>query len=181
MKGPGAVIDGIYLRYSGKGHLRFSIPQEICGDEASAVIEQEIIRKDGVYRVNVFKESKKLSIRFDEAVTGFKDICLSLKEIVEGLPETSLQKPAISDPPAFWSGLKAKIKKGEEILSGKIPITKKAEKEVITILNEIAVFYLIALHRDVITKKLIKSPLKYIGAWLTLFYLVFLYVRHKKG
>ena len=166
-----------------RGHLRFSIPPEISGGEAAAVIERELVRKDGVYSVRLFKRSKKLSIRFDEAVIGFKKICLSLKEIIEALPETSLQQTAVSDAPTFWNRLKKKIKntnKGVKNLSSKIAITKKAEREVITIANEIVIFYLLALHGEVITKKLIRTPVKYLGSWLSIFYFVFLYVRHKK-
>ena len=55
------------------------------------------------------------------------------------------------------------------------------EKAVINFANDIAAFYLIRVHWNLVTQQWLKSPLRHADVWLTVFYLTFLLVRYRKG
>lgn len=185
----GRILDGIFLCYSGRGHVRFSIPRELCTVEAARRLERGLVLKEGVYRVRVFRDNGKLSVRFHENGLDAKRVASSLKEIVENLPPTAF---VTSEPEA--KGLSAGSHSAiglpvilRKIIAGRsatlpsgLQIDAETERKITAILNEVLVFYLIRLHWTVIMNRLIKQPLRNVGPWAALSYLLFLYVRNKK-
>ncbi len=95
------LIDNVYLRYSGKGHVRFSLPAELTVSRAPEFIEKALYKQDGVYRVTLFRNALKLSIRYDDTVCSYKDLCLRLKETIEFLPDEAFKEEAPPPPPAI--------------------------------------------------------------------------------
>ncbi|HAY26528.1 MAG TPA: hypothetical protein DCY47_03210 [Candidatus Accumulibacter sp.] len=63
------------------------------------------------------------------------------------------------------------------------PVLESAlsERAILNFLNDLLAFYLIRVHWDLITQQWLRDPLKFRAAWLTIFYLVFLLVRYRKG
>jgi len=63
------------------------------------------------------------------------------------------------------------------------PVLESAlsERAILNFLNDLLAFYLIRVHWDLITQQWLRDPLKFRSAWLTIFYLVFLLVRYRKG
>lgn len=173
------LTDRIYLRHSQKGHVRFSLPAELCGGEAASLIEAGLMGQEGLYRVRLSTDGCKLSIHYREAVTNVKKIALALRNIVEKLPPQALAPAASASTPLGGHALSAAIAR---LLGGRgLFIDKETERKATLVLNELVVLYLIRRHWRFITGQLIRHPLKSMGAWLSAFYLLFLYVRHKRG
>ncbi|MBO3705084.1 MAG: hypothetical protein J5X21_01555 [Candidatus Accumulibacter sp.] len=63
------------------------------------------------------------------------------------------------------------------------PVLESAlsERAILNFLNDLLAFHLIRVHWDLITQQWLRDPLKFRSAWLTIFYLVFLLVRYRKG
>jgi hypothetical protein len=77
----------------------------------------------------------------------------------------------------------APVKQFRQLLErGKHPfrLDPQTENQLILLLNEAVLLYVIRIHWEQITKKWMKNPLRHIGEWSTLAYLIFLYVRYKK-
>lgn len=55
------------------------------------------------------------------------------------------------------------------------------EKAITNFLNDVVAFYLIKVHWELISQRWLKDPIRHRNAWLTVFYLVFLLVRYRKG
>lgn len=56
-----------------------------------------------------------------------------------------------------------------------------SEKAITNFLNDVVAFYLIKAHWELISQRWLKDPIRHRNAWLTVFYLVFLLVRYRKG
>jgi len=193
----GSILDAVRLRLSAPGHIRFSLPPELCTAQAASALEKGIIREGGVYRVKVFRTNQKLSVRFQDDATGLEKISIRLHDTVKGLPaeafevnepEAGAGTVSLPSLPSFASLSRApeaiaRLRAKKEFLQGAAGLTidKETEKQLTTALNEIVLFYLVKLHWDVITKRLVKKPFHNIGPWFTLTYLLFLYVRHRKA
>lgn len=196
------LVDGVYLRHAGKGHLRFALPAPLCTAEAASRIERGLILREGVNRAKVFRENRKLSVRFREDAVSAGDVSKRLVEVVDSLPPEALVEPpaeAKADreralSPALAGLLKKALIQAQarqaaarqtgaagDASDAGLFIDKETEKKAMAVLNEIVVFYLIRLHWDIIVNRLIKRPLHNVGPWSALTYLLFLYVRHKKG
>lgn len=196
------LIDGIYLRHTGSGHLRFALPAQLCTAEAAGRIERGLVLREGVYRARVFRQNGKLSVRFREEAVSAGDVSKHLVEVVDSLPPEALIEPVAeakaprerSLSPALAVLLKKALAQAQARQAASANpgnpgsagaagffIDKATEQKAMTVLNEIVLFYLIRLHWDIIANRLIKKPFANIGPWSALTYLLFLYVRHKKG
>lgn len=197
------LVDDIYLRHTGRGYLRFSLPAPLCTSDAASRIERGLVLKEGVYRAKVFRQNGKLSVRFRDGAVSAGDVSKRLVEVVDGLPPEALIEPAVEEQAAGGRALspaltgmlrKALIQAqarqaavrgsggaGEADKGAGFIIDKETEQKAMAVLNEIVVFYLIRLHWDIIVNRLIKRPIHNLGPWSALTYLLFLYVRHKKG
>lgn len=202
MKNKSELIDNVYLRYKGDGHLRFSLPVELCGSHVAAQIRETLQNAPGVYRVVIFRAKRKLSIRFDNSATDTKKIAIHLKKAIDGLPDNTLDEAPEAPKSAkekvrakigqIWNLFKAKhnnvhrkkasnVDQLMEFLKNPLTFSKKEkEKFLFSLLNDALLFYLIKIHWKTITEKMLKRPLTYIGQWGALFYLVMLYVKHQR-
>lgn len=199
-----AILDEVYLRHSGKGHVRFSVPAALCTETAAARLERGLVLEEGVYRVRVYRPNLKLSVQFREDATDLKAISARLGQVVGAIPPEDLIEPEPEPEAERKSGARPGIKDrvsaelvmrllksrkgkgglGSAVHKASLPtnlvIDKETERKLTLALNELVLFYLIKLHWEVITTRLIKRPLHNLGPWLSLSYLLFLYVRHKK-
>jgi len=193
----------IILRHQSSGHVRFQIPERLCSDEVARLISDAIENIDGVYRVNLFRNKKKLAIRFIEESLSFQELTQQLIALLSDFEKKGLltaQSKAvkassikgslkISDwKSTQWArdkytetketaqaiGILAKLglKKKPEILAN-------PEKTLITFFNDVLVLFLIKTHWKLITKKWLLAPMKYRYQWITIVYLMYLFIRSK--
>ena len=196
------------LRHHSDGHIRFQIPAQICEATIAKTITDGLLAIDGVYRVNLYRGQKKLSIRFQESVCDFKSLARQLYQLLENLEQAGAfkqktvaetgrvaawQETAKAKLNSFKATRWAKQKYGdakETVHAAKI-ITKLGmskpksfindpEKAMIDFFNDILVLFLIKLHWAEITQKWLLKPLKYRYEWMALFYMFFLLVRSRR-
>ncbi len=193
------------LRYRVDGHIRFQIPAQICTVEIAKTLTDGISEIDGVYRVNLYRGQRKLSIRFDEYVCDFKSLARQLFNLLTELESNGGLKPKPDEKLVLWKekakakldGFKAthwvkeKFGDAKETVQAAKVITKlgmkkpKAfikdpEKAIIDFLNDILVIFLIRLHWNDITQHWLVRPLAHRYEWTALFYMFFLLVRSRK-
>lgn len=184
------------LRYRDDGHIRFQIPAQICHADVAKLVTEGILGIDGVYRVNLYRNQQKLSIRFNESVCDFKSLAKRLFDLLADLESSGGLNPQPVSKTAQWKekakakidGLKvtrwAKEKFGdakETVQAAKVitklgmkkpsAFIKDPEKAVIDFLNDILVLFLIRLHWGEITQSWLVKPFKYRYEWMALFYM----------
>lgn len=193
------------LRYRVDGHVRFQIPDQICNADAAKVITDGLSEIDGVYRVNLYRSQKKLSIRFNESVCDFKSLARQLFHLLADLEKNDALKQKPISKSALWKEkaksklddlkatrwVKEKFGDAKETVQAAKVITKLGmkkptafmkdpEKAIIDFLNDILVLFLIKLHWNEITQNWLVKPLRYRYEWMALFYMFFLLVRSRK-
>jgi len=193
------------LRYNVDGHVRFQIPARICNVDVAKTVTDGISGIDGVYRVTLYRNQQKLSIRFNEAVCDFKSLARQLFDLLTDLDTKGALKPKPVSTSTRWkekakAGLddfrvtrwaKEKFGAAKETVQAAKVITRLGmkkpsafmddpEKAVISFLNDILVLFLIKLHWNDITQKWLLKPFMYRYEWMALFYLFFLLVRSRK-
>lgn len=99
----------------------------------------------------------------EAARAGFRQLAWRLRASAEQLRTTQA-------PPG---SLQAKL---QPVLASAL-----TEKAVTNFLNDVVAFYLIKVHWELISQRWLKDPIRHRNAWLTVFYLVFLLVRYRKG
>ena len=160
---------------------------------------------DGVYRVNLYRSQKKLSIRFNESVCDFKSLARQLFHLLADLEKNDALKQKPISKSALWKEkaksklddlkatrwVKEKFGDAKETVHAAKVITKLGmkkptafmkdpEKAIIDFLNDILVLFLIKLHWNEITQNWLVKPLRYRYEWMALFYMFFLLVRSRK-
>ena len=191
----------IILRHKSSGHVRFQIPECLCNPEVAPTVSGAIANINGVYRVNLFRNKKKLSIRYVEESLSFSELAEQLISLLSELESKDIFK----EKPLKVHNLKASIKlsdwKGINWAKDKYTETKETaqaigiltkfglkkkpeilanpEKTLITFFNDVLVLFLIKTHWKLITKKWILSPMKYRYQWIAIFYLMYLFIRSK--
>ena len=78
------------IRYRVEGHIRFEIPSQLCDDEVSKIVSASILAIDGVYRVDLFRKQRKLSIRYQEVVCDFHQLASQLFQLLSELDQQGL-------------------------------------------------------------------------------------------
>lgn len=189
------------LRYRAEGHVRFQIPVRVCNLDAAKALTDGVYEITGVYRVNLFRNQHKLSIRFIESVCDFNKLAGQLVLLLQTLDEKGALKPKPALKPEHWTDklddfkaarwAKEKYQDAKETVEAAKIITRvglkkpKAfindpEKATIDFLNDILVIFLIKMHWERITKHWLVMPLKHRYEWMALFYMFFLLVRSRK-
>jgi len=101
----------ISIRYKAEGHVRFEIPESLCDKDVAKRITARILEIDGVYRVDIFKKQKKLSIRYHEVVCEFKQLANQLYQILSEMDDDgSLLAPVVNEVSSAVSNLKSRFK-----------------------------------------------------------------------
>ena len=193
------------LRYRIDGHIRFQIPAKICEETAAKIVTDAILAIEGVYRVTLYRNQQKLSIRFQEAVCGFKSLAQQLFQLLSDLEKTDLLNQIPVTKTESWREktsvklndfkvtrwAKEKYSDAKETVQAAKIITKLGmskpksfdndpEKAMIDFFNDVLVLFLIKLHWTNITQQWLLKPLKYRYEWMALFYMVFLLVRSRR-
>ncbi|MDD1611562.1 MAG: hypothetical protein LUQ57_00300 [Methylococcaceae bacterium] len=198
-----AIQKEFVLRYRGAEHVRFEIPSAFCGEQTAEALTGRLLALDGVYRVQVYRSQKKLSIHYQETVHDFKGLCRLLFQIVSELEKAALTETQPKTVRLVKQSVKSRFKNlkvfrwfgskyddAKETLQAAKIVTKglakpgkffkDPEKMVIDFLNDILVLFLIRLHWDHITKEWIPRPLKYRYEWLAVFYMTYLLMRSRR-
>ena len=193
----------IILRHKSSGHVRFQIPERLCSDEVASFISDAINNFDGVYRVNLFRNKQKLSIRFIEENLSLQELVQQLITLLSDQEKKGFYnvKPSPGKTSSFtesfklpnWKGTRwakekyTETKETAQAISvlAKLGLKKKPEilanpeKTLITFFNDVLVLFLIKIHWKLITKKWLLEPIKYRYQWITIFYLMYLFIRSK--
>lgn len=202
---PETLARQIIVRHRDAGHVRFALPEALCEESFATAIEEALSNQTGVYRVNLYRYQRKLSVFFDPHTCGLHGVARCLHGALvtpaarmkrEHKVAALAEKLHVTQPLQWFKGntgnlktktaeLKMKAKllsgfaaaqiRGNPMLQGML-----SEKAMIGFFNDIVVFYLIKTHWEMISQKWLKQPLKYLNAWMTIFYLVFLLVRFRK-
>jgi hypothetical protein len=202
---PDALSRQIVVRYRDPGHVRFALPAELCSLAAANAIETALRRQDGVYRVTIHADERKLSVFYDEHACDLHSVARRLFAALGELPagdDTVTMAAARAAPTATIRrasaglNIEARARRALRRVMQEMsrhpqlrgvqervqPMLESAltEQAIINFLNDLLAFYLIRVHWDLITQRWLREPLKFRYAWLTIFYLVFLLVRYRK-
>lgn len=195
----------IVLRYHDAGHVRFQLPERLCEQHPADFLKREILKIDGVYRVNLYRRQRKLSIRFTPEICQFSALAKQLFELIGATERKGLLVPksdsGSSDSTtgffkAKFNNLRAtrwakdKYAETKETakavgvlaklgLKNKPDFLKDPEKAAVDFLNDVLVLYLIKTHWHMITQQWLLKPLRYRYEWLASFYMMYLLVRSK--
>ncbi len=196
------------IRYRAEGHVRFEIPEQLCDASVAKLVCANINAIDGVYRVDLFRKQKKLSIRYQEVVCSFAGLARQLFQLLADLEQKGLLIPEVVSQVSVakqdkWS-LKSKVKSWkasqwvtekygdakETVHAAKVitkiglkkpkSFIKDPEKTIIEFLNDVLVLYLIRLHWTRITQEWIPKPWAFKSQWAAVFYLFYLLVRSRR-
>jgi hypothetical protein len=198
-----AIQKEFVLRYRGSEHVRFEIPAAFCGEQTAEALTGRLSAVDGVYRVRVYRNQKKLAIHYLETVHDFKGLCKLLFQIVADLEKSALSEAGRKAKPPAKRGMANRVNnlKVFRWFGGKYDDAKETlqaakivgkglskpgkffndpEKMVIDFLNDVLVLFLIRLHWDHITKEWIPKPFKYRYEWMAVFYMIYLLMRSRR-
>lgn len=201
-----AIQKEFLLRYREAGHVRFQVPQRVCKPEIAKLTVAKIANIEGVYKVNLYRNQNKLSIRYHESVCRFHDLISLLNDVLADLellgyfkdksaatlPEKKphvLKQRLKNSRIKLWFSDKIQVAKetlqaakiiGKASVKGRNALIKNPEKAVIDFLNDVLVLYLIKLHWNRITQQWLLKPITYRYEWMAVFYLFFLFVRARK-
>jgi hypothetical protein len=200
------IRDRIYLRHRGAGHVRFDLPEELCDPSAAQALKQRLGRTEGIYRIVVYPSSRKLSVRYQETVCGFRDVALALyaaapvalRDAARAVrspttaqpPPESLKQKLLAHP--VVAGLHERYTRAKQTVTAMTALARQRlstqqatpmtnEKLAINFLNDLVAFYLIKVHWSRITSQWLRAPWTYRYQWLTLSYLTFLLIRYRKS
>ena len=197
----------IIVRYRAEGHVRFEIPAQLCDVTVSELVTAEVLAIDGVYRVDLFRKQKKLSIRYQEVVCDFKQLASQLYQLLSELNQKKRlvaqvvtdispkrqKKRNVKTQVKSWKAshwVAEKYTAAKETLHAAKVVTKLGlkkpksfvkdpEKAIIDFFNDILVLYLIRLHWTRITQEWIPRPWAFKSQWAAIFYLFYLLVRSR--
>ncbi len=196
------------IRYKTEGHVRFEVPNQLCDPSVSRLLTAKILEIDGVYRVNLFRKQRKLSIRYQDTVCSFSQLADQLFQLLSELEQKKLLiTPAVNDAVSAkkvkwdikskmrsWKASKWATEKyadvKETVYAAKVvtklglkkpnSFIKDPEKTIIEFLNDVLVLYLIRLHWTRITQEWIPRPWAFKSQWAAVFYLFYLLVRSRR-
>ncbi len=200
----------IFVRYRAAGHLRLELPAAICSPASARRIEATLRRQEGVHRVGLHAGERKLSVFYDERVCGAGTIARCLQQVLPHLPAADAgpeDAAGETSGPTVAGGSGRAVDRGTQfeaaarrslrrllrsldrypqlqgVRSRVQPVLESAlsERAIVNFLNDLLAFHLIRVHWDLINQQWLRDPLKFRSAWLTIFYLIFLLVRYRKG
>lgn len=184
---------GVVLRHRGSGHLRFDLPLAVAAYGSSAV-QEGLLRVDGVYRVDLTGNTRKLSIRFHPEFCTFERLIQALNALIRELGvsnkrprSTALAStnrtftPVAVRVDTLIGWIKARIEAlRETFLALKILFTRSVAhrprwaKE---FMNDLLMLFLIKLHWQHIITDWLPKPWTHRYEWAATFYLIYLSVQ----
>ncbi|TPQ27015.1 hypothetical protein PL263_08110 [Methylomonas sp. EFPC3] len=200
-----AIQKQFLLRYRGDGHVRFQLPVSACQAEAARQLTLKLSETGGVRSVRLYRNQRKLSIRYNESVCGFNQLAVCLYRVVAELEQQGLFETPLADKAKksmldisqrfkqtrVGGWFREKYQAGRETLQaakivGKLGVKgpkaliKDPEKATIDFLNDVLVLYLIKTHWTRITQEWLVRPFVHRYEWMALFYMFFLLVRSRR-
>lgn len=196
------------VRYQFEGHVRFEIPEQLCDEVVAKLVSARVLEIEGVYKVDLFRKQKKLSIRYQHVVCEFEQLAKQLFQLISELDQQGLLVAKVvnevnSQQQKTWN-VKSKVKNWkasrwatekysdvkETVQAAKVitklglkkpkALIKDPEKAIIDFLNDVLVLYLIKLHWTRITQEWIPKPWAFRYQWTAVFYLFYLLMRSRK-
>jgi hypothetical protein len=196
------------VRYQSEGHVRFEIPEQLCDEVVAKLVSTRVLEIEGVYKVDLFRKQKKLSIRYQQVVCEFEQLAKQLFQLISELDQQGLLVAKVvnevnSQQRKTWN-VKSKVKNWkasrwatekysdvkETVQAAKVitklglkkpkALIKDPEKAIIDFLNDVLVLYLIRLHWTRITQEWIPKPWTFRYQWTAVFYLFYLLMRSRK-
>ena len=196
-----SIAKQIALRYRARGHLRFSLPAELCQPHNAERLIAGLKKGRGVYRVDLYRLQRKLSIRYIAEVCDDKAVASTLHAVsleIESHPTTIAHTGSLSIPPekrpdraglSTWAKQKyQELKETATALSivarntftQQTPNSTIAKKYISEFFTDALVIYLIKLHWHMITQHWIRRPWQYRYEWLAVLYMISLLVGSKR-
>ncbi len=194
----------VLLRYRSEGHLRFDLPDGLCELGQAAVLTEGLQAHEGIYRVDLSRSGKKLSIRYLPTVCDFGAVIRWLHAIIASLPNRksggsravarhTATHSLIVSPLArasFATWLRAKIEElRETAMALRIMVHRAMESGASTItrrprwikefMNDLLMLYLIKLHWHHILTEWLPSPWTHRYEWAATIYLIYLSVQSR--
>lgn len=196
------------VRYRSEGHVRFEIPEQLSDVDVAKLVTSRILEIEGVYKVDLFRKQKKLSIRYQQLVCEFEQLAHQIFQLIseldkEGLLVAQVVTEVSSHKQKSWD-LKSRVKDWkasrwasekysdakETVHAAKVitklglkkpkSLIKDPEKAIIDFLNDVLVLYLIKLHWTRITQEWLPKPWTFRYQWTAVFYLFYLLMRSRK-
>lgn len=196
------------VRYRAEGHVRFEIPAQLCDKVVSELVVAKILSIEGVFRVDLFRKQRKLSIRYQDVVCGFSQLARQIFQLISELDNKGLLVAQVVNDVSVAKQIKWEVQSNvsdwkvskwmaekyngvkETVLAAKVitklglktpnSFIKDPEKTIIDFLNDVLVLYLIRLHWARITQEWIPRPWTFKSQWAAVFYLFYLLVRSRK-
>lgn len=201
-----AIQKEFVVRYRSEGHVRFQIPSRATQTEIAQHITDNLKAVNGVYEVRLFRNAKKLVIRYHESVCPFIDLAKQLHSQLTELEQQGWFEPQAIVPVSkkIRLGLKEKLKasrisrwwqskvtaaketaQAAKVLGklgskGPKALFKDPEKAVTDFLTDILVMYLIKIHWTRITQQWLVRPIVHRYEWMATFYMFYLLVRSRR-
>lgn len=200
-----SMLTEVLLRYRTEGHVRFDIPAALCQPGTANRLAAELQAIEGVYRVDVSRRHRKLSIRYMPILLDFRRLIAAMGAAVKSLeaspPAKATQTGLFSLRSAPWlqrlgssrplRWIKEKSQEVRETATAmKIVVRRgigrsteqlESGELLITFLNDVLVFYLIKVHWNLIVRYWLRRPLEYRYQWLASFYLMYLLIRSRQA
>jgi len=198
----------VTVRYRSEGHVRFEIPEQLCDEVVAKLFSARAQEIEGIYKVDLFRKQKKLSIRYQEVICEFNQLANQLFQLISELDQQGLLVAKVVNEVSSqqWESwdLKSRVKSWkasrwaagkysdvkETVQAAKIitklglkkpkSLIKDPEKAIIDFLNDVLVLYLIRLHWTRITQEWILKPWTFRYQWSAVFYLFYLLMRSRK-
>jgi hypothetical protein len=201
-----SITSQVVLRYTGEGHLRFDLPQELREPGLAARLVEELEAREGVYRVDLAVKRGKLSIRYLSHVCAFADVVRWLHQIVNSLSSRaavaakrtqgvmarqtsrSLVPVQSGTSSGLASWLRGKLQEIRETvqalnivlrrsLNAAMAAAHRRPRWVKEFMNDLLMLYLIKLHWHHIMTEWLPRPWTYRYEWLATIYLIYLSVQ----
>jgi hypothetical protein len=194
----------VRLRYRADGHLRFELPAELCEPGPAAALVEGLAAEEGIYRVDLYRRGRKLSIRYLDTVRDFAAVVNRLHALIgrampssgQGqarhlVPQTGSRAVAVAAVPAsqrlrLW--LAEKLQEARETLTAMSILIRRSlgsanaavghqPRWVKEFLNDLLMLYLIKLHWHHIITEWLPRPWTHRYEWAATIYLIHLSVQ----
>lgn len=192
-----SILQHILLRHRAPGHLRFAIPKQLLTGTAGAHLAETLSAQRGVYRVRVFPELGKLSIRFFDGLTDAGSMVKALAAAAieaerhsatqdQGDGGRELTSATPLEGESGWFG--SAVQEARETVSAAGIVFRNVFNPpeggrnglVTEFLTDVLVLYLIKTHWHLIIQHWLKRPLQFRYEWSAAIYMIYLLVRSKK-
>ena len=190
-----SLLRKVILRHRSEGYLRFDLPQGL-GAEAPSLLSEGLMTLDGVYRVRLEGDGRKLSVRFHPDFCRFEVLIVRLHALLRRAISRVTREPGF---PSFSQGPSHPVSLDRprvDTLIGWIKTRVEAIRETFMALkilfgravghrprwvkefmNDLLMLFLIKLHWQHIINDWLPRPWTYRYEWAATLYLIYLSVQ----